>query len=125
MKKRMLFAVLLALAAPLVFAGPAFAVSQSTIDHILADAQDGYLDGNWTAAQVSAALHQLQSNSLSAQYSDLEAVLSSYSGSGGGGSAPGVANSSGSLAFTGINVLIALGAGAGLIGGGIVLRRRH
>lgn len=125
MKKRMFLGVVLALMLSLVFAGTAFAVSQSTIDNVIADAKDGHLDGTWTSAQVAAALDWLQNSSLNTQYGDQEAVLASYSG-GAEGSEPGVAAASGgSLAFTGINVLIALGAGAGLIGGGLALRHRR
>ena len=121
MKKKVLFAVLIALVLSLVFASTALAVSQSTINAIIKDAQDGHLDGNWTAAEVRAALAYLENSPISAQYSNLEAVLASYTG---GSSQPGVAQSGGSLAFTGINVLVALGAGAGLVGGGLMLRRR-
>jgi hypothetical protein len=126
MKRSILTVLLVALVASLAFAGVASATSQSTIDAILSDAASGTLDGDWSKADVQAALAFLESDPLSKQYSDYEAVLEAYLaglGSGGSGSQPGVA-SGGNLAFTGADILVALSAGIGLIGGGLFLRRR-
>lgn len=125
MKRSILTVLLVALVASLAFAGVASATSQSTIDAIISDAASGTLDGDWSKADVQAALGYLESDPLSKQYSDGEAVLEAYLAGlgGGGGSQPGVA-SSGNLAFTGADILVALSAGIGLIGGGLFLRRR-
>jgi hypothetical protein len=120
MKKSVFSVFLLAIVVSLVFASVASATSQGTIDEILKDAADGTLDGNWSKADVEAALAYLEENPLQKQYSDVEAVLEAYlAGSAG----PDVA-SGGDLAFTGADILIALGSGIGLIGGGLFLRRR-
>jgi hypothetical protein len=120
MKKSVFSVFLLAIVVSLVFASVASATSQATIDEILKDAADGTLDGNWSKADVEAALAYLEANPLQKQYSDVEAVLEAYlAGSAG----PDVA-SGGDLAFTGVDILIALGSGIGLIGGGLFLRRR-
>jgi len=125
MKRSILTVLLVALVASLAFAGVASATSQSTINAILADAASGTLDGDWSKADVQAALAFLESDPLSKQYSDTEAVLEAYLAGlgGGGGGQPGVA-SGGNLAFTGADILVALSAGIGLIGGGLFLRRR-
>lgn len=121
MKAKLLGAIALALLVILVFAVVAqAAVPQSVIDAIIKDAQDGTIDGNWTAAEIRAALAYIQDNPVYQQYSDLEGVLDDYLASL---QAPG--EESGQLAFTGGEVLLILGAGLGLIGSGAVLRRRH
>ena len=104
----------------LVFASVAMAVSQATINAIIDDARDGTIDGNWTAAEIQAALDSIKNNPLLYQYSDLQGVLQDYLS---GLSAPKPAV--GQLAFTGAELLLILGAGAGLIGSGIALRRRR
>jgi hypothetical protein len=104
----------------LVFASVAMAVSQATIDAIIADAADGHIDGNWTAAEIQAALNYLRHQPLYYQYSDRQGVLEDYLA---GLSAPKPAT--GQLAFTGAEMLLIFGAGAGLIGSGIALRRRR
>jgi hypothetical protein len=120
MKTKLLGAIVLAVLLVLVFAVVAqAAVSQATIDAIIADAADGHLDGNWTAAEVRAALAYIQNNPVGQQYSDREGVLERYLASL---QAPGA--QAGNLAFTGGGVMLALAAGAGLIGGGVLLRRR-
>lgn len=120
MTKRLLFAVALALLLVLVFAAVAQAgVSQSVIDAIIKDAQDGTIDGNWTAAQIRAALAYIRNNPLYQQYSDLEGVLTDYQASAG---APGATG--GSLAFTGGDVTLFLALGSTLLAGGTLLRRR-
>jgi hypothetical protein len=120
MKAKFLGALTIALLIILVFAVVAQAVSQSTIDAIIKDAQDGTIDGNWTAAEINAALAYIQNNPIYQQYSDLEGVLQEYLASL---AAPG--EQGGQLAFTGSEVLLILGAGAGLIGSGALLRRRR
>ncbi len=119
MRGKLLGAITVALLLVLVFAVVAqAAVSQSTIDAIIQDAQDGTIDGNWSKAQIDAALAYLQDNPTYAQYSALEGVLEDYLASL---QDPG--EQGGELAFTGGEVLLILAAGAGLIGGGVLLRR--
>jgi hypothetical protein len=120
MKVKLLGAVTVALLIILVFAVVAqAAVSQSVIDAIIKDAQDnGTIDGNWTAAQVRAALAFIQNSPDIQQYSDIQGVLEDYLASL---QDPGV--KSGQLAFTGSAVLLILAAGGALIGGGALLRR--
>lgn len=124
MKAKFLGAMTLALLIILVFAVVAqAAVPQSVIDAIIKDAQDGTIDGNWTAAEIRAALAYIQNNPIYAQYSDLGGVLEGYVA---GQVAPGEQGGQlGQLAFTGSEVLLILGAGAGLIGSGALLRRRR
>ncbi len=94
------------------------AVSQATIDAIIADAQDGTLDGQWTNAQVQAALDWLLGSSVAQQYTDVQDVLEDYlAGTGDPGSGTG------NLSFTGANLTLAFGIGIGLIGTGLLLRR--
>ena len=57
MRVKFLGAIAVALLLILVFAVVAqAAVPQSVIDAIIKDAQDGTIDGNWTAAEIRAAL---------------------------------------------------------------------
>ena len=79
---------------------------QSVIDAIIKDAQDGTIDGNWTAAQIRATLAFIQNNPVYQQYSDLEGVLEDYLASL---QAPG--EQGGQLAFTGGEVFLILAAG--------------
>jgi hypothetical protein len=109
--------LVLVVALCLVLASTAVAKS-STIDQIIKDAQDGTINGHWTAAQIQAALNYISGNPLYAQYSDLAGVLGDYLASL---QAPDAVN--GQLAFTGSNVLLIIAAGLGLTGGGFVLRR--
>jgi len=120
MRGKLLGAIAVALLLILVFAVVAqAAVPQSTIDAIIKDAEDGKLDdGNWTAAQIEAALAYLQDNPTYAQYADLAGVLEDYLAS-----LQGPGEQGGELAFTGGEVFLILAAGAALIGGGVVLRR--
>ena len=119
MKGKLLGAITVALLLVLVFAVVAqAAVSQDTIDAILKDAADGTIDGDWTAPQVQAALAFLQDNPTYAQYSDLKGVLEDYLASL---QSPG--EQGGELAFTGGAIFLILAAGAGLVGGGALLRR--
>jgi hypothetical protein len=119
MRVKLLSAIAIALLLILVFAVVAqAAVPQSVIDAIIQDAMDGTIDGNWTSAQILAALRYIQNNPVYQQYSDLEGVLEDYLASL---QAPG--DKGGQLAFTGGEVFMVLAAGAALIGGGVLLRR--
>ena len=119
MKGKLLVVITVALLLVLVFAVVAqAAVSQSTIDAIIDDADDGTIDGNWTAAEVAAALDYVQNNPLEQQYSAVQGVLEDYLASL---QAPG--EQGGELAFTGGEVFLILAAGLALIGGGALLRR--
>jgi hypothetical protein len=121
MRIKFLGLIAVALLLILVFAVVAqAAVPQSTIDAIIKDAQDGTIDGNWTAAEIRAALAYIQNDPLYQQYSNLEGVLEDYLASL---QAPG--EQGGQLAFTGGEIFVILAAGAALIGGGAVLRRAH
>jgi hypothetical protein len=121
MKAKLTGVITFALLIILVFAVAASAaVPQSVIDAIIADAQDGTIDGTWTAAEINAALAYIQNNPIYQQYSDLEGVLEDYLASL---QAPGAQE--GELAFTGGEVLLVLAAGAGLVGSGAFLRRRR
>lgn len=120
MKAKLLGAVVLALLLTLVLTSVAFAVSQKTIDAIIEDAQDGTIDGKWNATQIRAALDYVRNNPVYQQYDDVEGVLEDYLA---GLQAPGE-QGGGQLAFTGAELLLVLGAGAGLIGSGAALRRR-
>jgi hypothetical protein len=119
MRGKLLGAIAIALLLILVFAVVAqAAVPQSVINAIIKDARDGTIDGNWTAAQIRAALAYIQNNPTIQQYSNYEGVLEDYLASL---QAPG--EQSGQLAFTGGEVFLILAAGAALIGGGALLRR--
>jgi len=118
--KRIIGMVLLAMVASLVFASVAVAaVSQETIDAIMADAQDGTLDGNWTEAQVQAALDWFQNSPLAQQYGGNEDVLEDFLS---GSDEPG--DGGGSLSFTGANLPLAFGIGIALMGAGLLVRRK-
>lgn len=119
MKVRFVSVVALVLLLVLAFAVVAqAAVPQSVIDAIIEDAKDGTIDGNWSAAEIQAALDYIENDPLYAQYSDLRGLLEDYLASL---QDPGTQG--GQLAFTGSEVLLILAAGAGLIGGGALLRR--
>jgi len=121
MKAKLIGAITLALVLLLVFAVVAQAgVSQATIDAILKDAKDGHIDGNWTAAEIRAALAYAQNNPILSQYSHVKGVLEDYLAS-----LQGPGEQGGQLAFTGGEIILILGAGAGLIGSGALLRRRR
>jgi hypothetical protein len=119
MRVKLLGVIAVALLLILMFAVVAqAAVPQSVIDAIIKDAQDGTIDGNWTAAEIRAALAYIQDNPVYQQYSDIQGVLEDYLASL---QAPG--EQGGELAFTGGEVFLVLAAGAALIGGGALLRR--
>ena len=121
MKVKLVGAIVLALVLVLVFATVAMAgVSQATINAIIKDAQDGTLDGHWSAAEVRAALAYVENNPVLVQYTSVKGVLQDYLASL---QAPGT--QAGQLAFTGSNIVLVFGAGAALIAGGVLLRRRR
>ena len=65
MKAKFLGAMTVAILIILVFAVVAqAAVPQSVIDAIIKDAQDGTIDGNWTSAEISAALAYIQNKPI-------------------------------------------------------------
>lgn len=131
MKSKLMGAfVLLALVA-LAFGVVGQAAAGGSVDGVINDSQNGTIDGNWSAAQVRAALAFLQNNPLYSQYSDVGGVLKDYLASlqAPGAQAAGAAGAAGGsqgaqLAFTGGNVLLILATGAALVGGGLVLRLR-
>jgi hypothetical protein len=118
MKSKFIGALVLALLLLLVFAVTASAVSQSTIDAILKDAADGQITGNWTAAEIRAALAYAENSTD--PYTEVKGTLEDYLASL---QAPG--EQGGELAFTGGEILLVFGIGAGLIGSGALLRRRR
>jgi len=122
MKAKLIVTVLLAALAMMVFATVAYAaVSEDTILAILDDAADnGMIDGDWTEAEVSAALDYVRNDPTYQQYTRYEGVLEDYLADL---QAPG--EEPGELAFTGGEILMLLGAGAGLAGSGALLRRRR
>ena len=64
MKTKSLVAIMLAAVALLIFASVAFAVSQDTIVAIIDDAEDGRIDGDWTAEEIRAALDYVRNNPI-------------------------------------------------------------
>ncbi len=121
MKSKLIAAVILALVLALGFSAVAgAAVPQSTIDAIIKDAADGTIDGNWTDAEIRAALAFLEKNPTYKQYGDTLGALEDYLASERD---PG--ERAGELAFTGGEIFAILAAGAGLVGSGALLRRRH
>jgi hypothetical protein len=121
MKAKLIGAITLAVVLLLVFAVVAQAgVSQGTIDKIIKDAKDGHIDGNWTAAEIRAALRYVENNPLQEEYANTKGVLEDYLAS-----LQGPGEQGGQLAFTGGEIILILSAGVGLIGSGALLRRRR
>jgi hypothetical protein len=121
MKAKLMGAVTLVVVLLLVFAAVAQAgVSQATVNKIIKDAEDGHISGNWTAAEISAALRYVENDPGLEEVTDIKGVLEDYLASL---QAPG--EQGGELAFTGGEIILILGAGAGLIGSGALLRRRR
>jgi hypothetical protein len=117
MKTKVIVIMALAVLATLTFATVAQA---GTTDDIIKDAADGTIDGNYTAAQISAALAQVKNNPTYLQYSDVEDVLEDYLAS-----MPDPGVQGGGLKFTGGELVLLFGAGFGLMGSGLALRRRR
>jgi hypothetical protein len=122
MKAKLMGAITIAVLLLLVFAvvAQASSVSQATIDAIIADAKDGHIDGDWTVKEIRAALRYVENNPLLRHYTKIKGVLEDYLAS-----LQGPGEQGGSLAFTGGEIILILGAGAGLIGSGALLRRRR
>jgi len=118
MKTKVLTVAVLTVVAMLMLAGVALAVS-STTTAIIKDAQDGHLDGNYTAAQVQAALNYVKDNPSIIQYNNIEGVLTDFLSSQG---APAAQN--GGLMFTGVSSVAVFACGLALMGAGLLLRRR-
>jgi len=100
----------------LLVAVPTAGASTSTTDKIIRDAQDGTVDGDYTAAQLQAALGS--------------PLLKTYGGNGGveavksalGNGTTGNARA-GNLPFTGAEVFTFAGLGGALVVVGFALRR--
>jgi ABC-type dipeptide/oligopeptide/nickel transport system permease component len=122
MKVKIMCVLALAILLSLVFASVALAVSQATIDAIIADVADnGRIDGTWTVAEIQATLNFIKNNPLYQQYADYAGVLQRYLASiQPPGTTPGPV-----IHFTGSELLLVLGAGIGLVGSGALLRRRR
>ncbi len=119
MKMRIVTIAVLVVVAVLMVATVAQAAS-STTTAIIKDAQDGHLDGNYTAAQVQAALNYLKGDPSLQQYTDVEGVLQDFLAS-----LPAPEAQTGGLMFTGGSTVVIFAFGLALMGGGLVLRRRH
>jgi hypothetical protein len=131
MKTRLMAAVLLAIAASLMCTTAASAKNpKDKIAAIVADGQDGTVDGHYSTAEIQAALKYIKNDPLQNQYGDLPGILEIYLASL---KAPdvssGVVTKQGKatweLAFTGSRILFVFGAGLALIGSGLALRRRR
>jgi hypothetical protein len=121
MKAKLVGAITLAVVLLLVFAVVAQAgVKQGTIDKIIRDALDGRIDGNWTADEIRAALRYAENLPTLEEVTLVKGVLEDYLAS-----LQGPGEQGGQLAFTGGEIILILGAGAGLIGSGALLRRRR
>ena len=119
MKMRIVTIAVMVVVAMLMVASVAQAAS-STTTAIIKDAQGGHVDGNYTAAQVRAALSYLKSDPSLEQYTDVEGVLEDYLAS-----LPAPAAQTGGLMFTGGSTVVIFAFGLALISGGLVMRRRH
>lgn len=121
MKGKLPLIVTLVVVLVLAFAGVAgAAVSQATIDAIIADMADGIVDGNWTIEEIQATLDYIRNNPNGKQYSEVLGELEDYLAE----LKASDAQDGGELAFTGAPLLLLLGGGAGLAGAGLLLRRR-
>ena len=120
MKMKIVTIAVMVVVAVLMVASVAQAAS-STTTAIIKDAQDnGHLDGNYTAAQVQAALNFVKGDPSLQQYSNVEGVLEDYLAS-----LPAPEAQTGGLMFTGGSTVVIFAFGLALMGGGLVLRRRH
>jgi hypothetical protein len=123
MKMKVVTIAVLVVVAMLMVASVALAASSTSPTAIINDAQDGHIDGNYTAAQVRAALSYLKSDPTLQQYTDVEGVLQDFLASLRDAGVQGVQN--GGLMFTGGSTVVLFAFGVALMGGGFVLRRRH
>lgn len=123
MKSRLVGAIVLVAVLVMVLGVVSQASAGGSNDAVIEDAQNGTIDGNWSAAQIRAALAYAANNPILTQYSDIQGVLEDYLASL---QAPGAAGAKGAglLAFTGSETILILAAGAGLAGSGLLLRRR-
>ena len=119
MKMKVVTIAVLVVVAMLLVASVAQAASGTTTA-IIKDAQDGHIDGNYTAAQVRAALAFLKSDPTLQQYTDVQGVLEDFLAS-----LPSPAAQTGGLMFTGGSTVVIFAFGVALMGTGLVLRRRH
>ena len=106
----------------LAVAGPALAGGGT--NGVINDAKNGTIDQTWSAAQIRAALAYLRAHPLASQYSDYQGVLEDYLQSMGAPGTVGAGANGAQLAFTGAEIWLVLIAGAGLVGGGLALKRR-
>ena len=93
--------------------------ASSTTTAIIKDAQDGHVDGNYTAVQVQAALSYLNNDPSLMMYTDVKGVLEDYLASL---SSPATEN--GGLMFTGGSTAVIFAFGLALMGGGLFLRKQ-
>lgn len=121
MKIKIVTIAVMVVVAVLMVASVAQAAS-STTTAIIKDAQDGHIDGNYTAAQVQAALNFLKSDPSLQQYTDVQGVLADFLASL---PAPAAAAETSGLMFTGGSTVAIFAFGLALMGGGFALRRRH
>ena len=119
MKMKLVTIAVMVVVAVLMAASVTQAAS-STTTAIIKDAQDGHVDGNYTAAQVQAALSYVKSDPSLQAYSAIQGVLQDYLAS-----LPAPAAKTGGLMFTGGSTVALLAFGLALMSGGLVLRRRH
>src|ERR1035437_1242941 len=108
MKMKVVTIAVLVVVAVLMVASVAQATSSKTTA-IINDAQDGHIDGNYTAAQVRAALSYVKSDPTSLQYGDGEGVLQDFLASL---REPGV--QTGGLMFTGGSTVVIFAFGVAL-----------
>jgi hypothetical protein len=78
-----------------------------------------HIDGNYTAAQVQAALAYVKGDPTLQQYTNVEGVLEDYLAS-----LPAPAAETGGLMFTGGSTAVIFAFGLALMGGGLFLRKR-
>ena len=119
MKMRIVTIAVMVVVAVLMVASVAQAAS-STTTAIIKDAQDGHLDGNYTAAQVQAALAFLKSDPSLAAVHRRRGRAQDFLAS-----LPAPAAQTGGLMFTGGSTVVIFAFGLALMGGGLLLRRRH
>ena len=119
MKMKIVTIAVLAVVALLMVASVAQAASGTTTA-IIKDAQDGHLDGNYTAAQVQAALDVREERPVAQQYTNVEGVLERLPVQPGRARQPRTAASCSPAARPSSSSA----CGLALMGGGLLLRRR-